>query len=311
MADGRSQEFLPMMPVMVLDFVSSESEASMSNEQFGAYWRLLLRAWMATPACTLPDDDTALARIARMSLHRWRSIGLTVRAKFLPAGDGRIRNERQWLVYLEACTRNVQNQARTAAANAARREPRHKARHVARHVNVSASIHKHKQYVPSVKITDGRTPIDEWCDRWGNAYPGDRYEVGPHGGKYGANLKRLEKALGRDELLARFDRYLASRDEFYVNARHDLGVFISQINRFGETPRSKPQPRTLSLLEEFWGVMRGLDWRCLQGCDGPDGDGVVRLAVTDVEKVKDCRADLHAKLAELRPGARLEIVEAA
>ena len=52
------------------------------------------------------------------------------------------------------------------------------------------------------------------------------------GGQHGAGLKRLEKQLGRDELLARMDRYLAGGDDFHAERRHDLGVFVAQINQF-------------------------------------------------------------------------------
>ena len=60
-------DLLPSMPVLVRDFASSTSAAVMSNEQFGAYWRLLLCAWLSDPPCSLPDDDAQLARIAQMS----------------------------------------------------------------------------------------------------------------------------------------------------------------------------------------------------------------------------------------------------
>ena len=74
------------------------------------------------------------------------------------------------------------------------------------------------------------TLIDEWVRRWESVYQGERFVV--KGGQHGAGLKRLEKQLGRDELLARMDRYLAGGDEFHAERRHDLGVFCAQINQF-------------------------------------------------------------------------------
>ena len=71
-----------------------------------------------------------------------------------------------------------------------------------------------------------------------------------------------------------------------------------------------PQPPTFTLLENLWYVMAFSDWRNLLSCDEPNGDGVVRLLVGKAVMAEPFKAKLEAKLAELRPGARLEIVEA-
>lgn len=51
----------------------------LSAEQHGAYLLLLMEAWRR-PACTLPDDDEMLARLACMSSERWASNRETVMA---------------------------------------------------------------------------------------------------------------------------------------------------------------------------------------------------------------------------------------
>jgi uncharacterized protein YdaU (DUF1376 family) len=58
----------------------------LSAEQHGAYLLLLMEAWRR-PACTLPDDDEMLARLACMSGERWALNRETVMAFW--AYDGR------------------------------------------------------------------------------------------------------------------------------------------------------------------------------------------------------------------------------
>ncbi len=112
-----ANDVLPSMPVMVRDFASSTSAAVMSNEQFGAYWRLLLCAWISDPPCTLPNDDTQLAAIARMSTRRWRSAGALVKTKFQPVIDDgrRLRNAKQWDQYQRARATRETNRSRGRA----------------------------------------------------------------------------------------------------------------------------------------------------------------------------------------------------
>ena len=45
----------------------------MTTLAFGAYLRLLCRAWHETPVGTLPADDSSLAALARMKLKQWTS----------------------------------------------------------------------------------------------------------------------------------------------------------------------------------------------------------------------------------------------
>ncbi|TPN13074.1 DUF1376 domain-containing protein [Mesorhizobium sp. B2-3-3] len=60
----------PFMQLYVSDFVGDTLQ--LSTEQIGAYMLILMAMWNA--GGRLPDDDAKLARVARLSLKRWRAI---------------------------------------------------------------------------------------------------------------------------------------------------------------------------------------------------------------------------------------------
>ncbi|MBN9216827.1 MAG: DUF1376 domain-containing protein [Mesorhizobium sp.] len=60
----------PFMQLYVSDFVGDT--LPLSTEQIGAYMLILMAMWNA--GGRLPDDDAKLARVARLSLKRWRAI---------------------------------------------------------------------------------------------------------------------------------------------------------------------------------------------------------------------------------------------
>jgi uncharacterized protein YdaU (DUF1376 family) len=60
----------PFMQLYVSDFVGDTLQ--LSTEQIGAYMLILMAMWNA--GGRLPDDDAKLARVARLSLKRWRTI---------------------------------------------------------------------------------------------------------------------------------------------------------------------------------------------------------------------------------------------
>lgn len=76
--------------------------------------------------------------------------------------------------------------------------------------------------------------LDWWCDQWKQKYRED-YVV--TGAKDMAQLKRLVGALTPREIAERMKLFLASRDPFYVNGRHQLAMFVGAINKFGETSK--------------------------------------------------------------------------
>lgn len=61
----------PFMQLYVSDFVGDTLQ--LSTEQIGAYMLILMAMWNA--GGSLPDDDAKLARVARLSLKKWRAIG--------------------------------------------------------------------------------------------------------------------------------------------------------------------------------------------------------------------------------------------
>lgn len=66
------------MQLYVSDFIGDT--LSLSTEQIGAYLLLLMAMWNAKGS--LPDDDAKLARIARMSVKKWRAIAPELMAYF-------------------------------------------------------------------------------------------------------------------------------------------------------------------------------------------------------------------------------------
>jgi len=60
----------PFMQLYVSDFVGDTLQ--LSTEQIGAYMLILMAMWNA--GGRLPNDDAKLARVARLSLKRWRAI---------------------------------------------------------------------------------------------------------------------------------------------------------------------------------------------------------------------------------------------
>ena len=68
----------PFMQLYVSDFIGDT--LSLSTEQIGAYLMLLMAMWNAKGS--LPNDDAKLARIARLSLKKWKAISAEVMAFF-------------------------------------------------------------------------------------------------------------------------------------------------------------------------------------------------------------------------------------
>ena len=79
----------PFMPFYWSDSMSKT--VHLSTEEHGAYVLILATMWMH--GGTLPDDDVKLARIARLSLGKWRRMAPTIRA-FLTECDGALTQKR-------------------------------------------------------------------------------------------------------------------------------------------------------------------------------------------------------------------------
>ncbi|PWJ94683.1 uncharacterized protein YdaU (DUF1376 family) [Mesorhizobium loti] len=97
----------PFMQLYVSDFVGDTLQ--LSTEQIGAYMLLLMAMWNA--GGSLPDDDARLARVARLSLKKWRALSPDLLTFFERAG-GEIGHKR---LTKELRKAQVKSQARAAA----------------------------------------------------------------------------------------------------------------------------------------------------------------------------------------------------
>lgn len=79
----------PFMQLYVSDFLGDTLQ--LSTEQIGAYMLLLMAMWNA--GGSLPDDEGKLARIARMSVKKWRSASGDL-MPFFQRSEGRVSHHR-------------------------------------------------------------------------------------------------------------------------------------------------------------------------------------------------------------------------
>ncbi|GLQ78964.1 hypothetical protein GCM10007881_24810 [Mesorhizobium huakuii] len=97
----------PFMQLYVSDFVGDTLQ--LSTEQIGAYMLILMAMWNA--GGRLPDDDAKLARVARLSLKRWRAISADL-LSFFEREAGEIGHKR---LAKELHKAQVKSEARAAA----------------------------------------------------------------------------------------------------------------------------------------------------------------------------------------------------
>lgn len=75
-----------------------------------------------------------------------------------------------------------------------------------------------------------------WCSRYAKGATG-RYVWAYM--KDRPQIKRLLRTLTADDIISRAQRYIVDDDDFYARARHNFGLFVTNINRFaaaGESP---------------------------------------------------------------------------
>lgn len=97
----------PFMQLYVSDFVGDTLQ--LSTEQIGAYMLILMAMWNA--GGRLPDDDAKLARVARLTLKRWRAISADL-LTFFECEGGEIGHKR---LTKELHKAQVKSEARAAA----------------------------------------------------------------------------------------------------------------------------------------------------------------------------------------------------
>jgi uncharacterized protein YdaU (DUF1376 family) len=88
----------------------------MSAEEFGAFSRLAYHSWREDPPCSIPDDDSKLAGIARMSSERWAECKHRVLAPFTSGSASRLYHKELRQIYDSLRRKHA---ARVSAANVA------------------------------------------------------------------------------------------------------------------------------------------------------------------------------------------------
>jgi uncharacterized protein YdaU (DUF1376 family) len=102
----------PWMPLYVADYLAAT--AHLSAAQSGAYLHLIMHYWWTGG---LPDDDGALARIARMSRAQWRRARPVIEKFFAPGW----KHKRVEFELVEAARLSRAGRAGGVASGAARR----------------------------------------------------------------------------------------------------------------------------------------------------------------------------------------------
>jgi len=77
----------PYFPFYPRDFASDGKVEAMSTAAVGAYILLLCKAWHESPPCSIPDNDSTLARWARLSADEWSSVKQAVLSAWTLCGD--------------------------------------------------------------------------------------------------------------------------------------------------------------------------------------------------------------------------------
>lgn len=114
----------PSMPVVVFDFLTSKTARRMSTEEIGAYWLLLMEAWVSDPPCFLENNSEFLRNTCKISSYKWPKIKKNLLKNFKEK-DGYLYNERQCKEYqicLEAYRKKRLRSSKGGKAKAAKRK---------------------------------------------------------------------------------------------------------------------------------------------------------------------------------------------
>ena len=109
------------MPLYWNDLLSDNKIRVQSNEEFGAYVRLLGAAWHEDIPGTLPADDDVLARLAGAELSLWRKLSRRILPCFtLNEQSGRYEQKRMMAEHAK-CLEQMEMKRSRAVAGAAKR----------------------------------------------------------------------------------------------------------------------------------------------------------------------------------------------
>jgi uncharacterized protein YdaU (DUF1376 family) len=89
----------PFMKLWVEDALNDMQEMGLDDEEFGAYWKLLLFAWKREG---IPADLKERARFVTANPQRLRRLEKAFGHKFVPDGEDRLVNPKQELVREDA-----------------------------------------------------------------------------------------------------------------------------------------------------------------------------------------------------------------
>lgn len=98
---ARPKTKYPYFPFYPKDFAADNKVEAMALEEVGAFVLLLCKAWEEDVPGTLPDDDTTLARWARMSPDAWKRSREKVLSPFTKEPDGRLHQKKMKQVFEE------------------------------------------------------------------------------------------------------------------------------------------------------------------------------------------------------------------
>lgn len=190
----------PFMQLYVSDFIGDT--LSLSTEQIGAYMLLLMAMWNA--GGKLPADEAKLARVARMSVKKWKAIADDLMS-FFEVDGGCVRHNRLTKELLKSESKSQSRSAAGAEGGKAKALKDQEAR--------MASATRSPQHLPEtitrVPSEDARAPdADPDFERFWDAYPNKT-------GRPSAE-KAFSQAVKRatlDEILAGVRTYAAKTDD--------------------------------------------------------------------------------------------------
>lgn len=112
---------LPYMPLYWNDLLSDNKVRVQSNEEFGAYMRLLGAAWHEDVPGTLPADDDVLARLAGVESSLWRKLSRRILPCFTLNEQAARYEQKRMMEEHDKCVQQAEMKQSRAALGAEKR----------------------------------------------------------------------------------------------------------------------------------------------------------------------------------------------
>lgn len=254
----------------------------LTTVEHGAYMLILMAMWRA--GGVLPDDETRLARTARLSLDKWRKIAPTI-TDFLTVEDGRITQKRLKLELEKASSRLEKLKAAghaggTAKAlkynNAAPSDAREKSEAIKRPPSTTENLKLEESRNLSVscpkpaKPARTRNAYPEDFEAFWKAYPTDNLMSKSEAGKAWGRLTEEDRALVMTSLPA-FQAHCRQHPDYrpvhacrYITQRRFEGF-----GRFVEQSAKKTWVRVGTPQFDAWNAW----WQDTRGTSIPQSKG--------------------------------------